>query len=245
MTPSLRDLQQRFAASLLADTAADPGLAVYRNTVVANYRNAMAATYRVVRELTGRAFFDAAVDAFVAAHPSTAGDLNVYGDELGAFLADYPYAQDLPYLPDVARLEWAMDYAARAADAAGSAEATVASLSALGPEDLMRQRFRLDPSCRLLCSAFPVLRIWQAHQPGGDGDFDIDFDVPAEHLLVRRESASPLVERVAPAEYDWLTALAAGVPLGVALESAFARDPQFDVGAALGKHIASGTIQAG
>ena len=244
MAPSLRDLQRRFAASLLGETPLDVGLVVYRNTVRANYHNAMAATYRVVRELTGQAFFDAAVDAFVAAHPSAAGDLNVYGGDLAAFLADYPYAQELSYLPDVARLEWAMDEAARAADAAGSAEATVATLSALGPEDLMRQRLALDASCRLLRSEFPILRIFQAHRAGGDGDFAIDFDVPAEHLLVRRENGSPLVERLAPAEYEWLAALGAGDMLGAALESAFARDAQFDAGAALGKHIANGTIHA-
>jgi hypothetical protein len=202
----------------------------------------MAATYRVVRELTGPAFFDAAVDAFVAAHPSASGDLNVYGGELATFLAKYPYAQELSYLPDVARLEWAMDEAGRAAGEAASAEAPVATLSALGPEELMRQRLALDASCRLLRSEFPILRIFQAHR--ADGDFAIDFDVPAEHLLVRRDGASPVVERLAPAEYEWLAALGAGHTLGVALESAFACDAQFDAGAALGKHIGNGTIHA-
>jgi len=242
MTPSLRDLQRRFAASLLAESPLDAGLDVYRSTVTANYRNAMAATYRVVRELTGQAFFDAAVDAFAVAHPSASGDLNVYGGDLAAFLDNYPHAQQLSYLPDVARLEWAMDEAARAADAAVSAEATVAALSTLGPEELICQRLALDASCRLLRSEFPILRIFQAHR--ADGDFAIDFDVPAEHLLVRRDGASPVVERLAPAEYEWLAALGAGHTLGVALESAFACDAQFDAGAALGKHIGNGTIHA-
>src|SRR5262245_44301191 len=107
MSVSLHELQRRFAASLV-DTDTDPPTAVYRNTVAANYRNHLGATYAVVRELTGTAFFNAAVDAFTISNPSTGGDLNVYGKEFADFLATYPYARDLPYLPDVARLEWAL-----------------------------------------------------------------------------------------------------------------------------------------
>ncbi len=236
--PSLRDLQRDFAASL--ESGGDARVDVYRHTVAANYRNALGATYRVVRELTGRAFFDAAVDAFVAVHASTTGDLNVYGGEFAAFLADYPYALDLPYLPDVARLEWAIDEASRAADAGGSREAALAKLSALAPDALIASRFSLHPSCRLLHSRFPVMRIWQAHQDGRD--FAIDFDVPADDLLVHREDDEPVVERLAPAELAWLASLAGGDDLGTATGHAFALDESFDLGAALGRHIAGGVL---
>ena len=106
--PSLLELQRRFAAALLTPAPpADPGLATYRGTVFANWRNALGATFVVVRELTGAPFFAAAVDAFARTHPSRGGDLNVYGDVFPDFLATYPPAQGLPYLADVARLEWA------------------------------------------------------------------------------------------------------------------------------------------
>jgi hypothetical protein len=86
-------------------------IAIYRRTVFANYRNALAATYPVVKRLVGAPFFNTAVDSYVHAHPSASGDLNVYGDAFGDFLAAYPHAANLPYLPDVARLEWAIDEA--------------------------------------------------------------------------------------------------------------------------------------
>ena len=84
--PSLRELQTQFAAAVLADTG-DRGerIAIYRNTIFANYRNALGATYPVVLQLVGRPFFDAAVDAYVLTHPSTGGDLNVYGDRSRRF----------------------------------------------------------------------------------------------------------------------------------------------------------------
>ena len=111
-------------------------LAIYRRAVFANYRNALGATYPVVKKLVGEPFFHAAVDAFVLAHPSVSGDLNVYGGEFGAFLAGYGPAAALPYLPDVARLEWAMDEASRAADDDASPDAVLAAFAAVTPERL-------------------------------------------------------------------------------------------------------------
>src|SRR4029450_4994245 len=126
--PSLRDLRSAFAAPLFpggdaapsfatvpADRAAER-IAVYRRAVFANYRNALAATYPVVKRLTGAPFFHAAVDAFVATHPSTSGDLNIYGDTFGAFLASHAPSAGFPYLADLAALEWAQDEANRAAE---------------------------------------------------------------------------------------------------------------------------------
>ena len=91
-------------------------IAPYRHSIRRNYRNALGATYRVVKRLVGEPFFNAAVDAYVAAHPSGCADLNVYGDRFDRFLADYPPARTLPYLPDVARLEWAIDRVHNAAE---------------------------------------------------------------------------------------------------------------------------------
>lgn len=242
---SLPDLQRRFAAALLDPAGTpDPRMAVYRNTVFANYRNALGATYRVVRELTGAPFFDTAVDAFALAHPSTGGDLNVYGGAFADFLAAYPYARDLPCLPDVARLEWALDEASRAAEPAGSREDLLAELGAVPGEDVARQRFVLDPSCRLLHSAFPVLRIWQVHHQDESADRSVDFAAGPDHLLIRREAAVPVIERIPAGDCAWLAALADGADLAGALEAALAADRDFDLGNALRAHIAAGTLQS-
>jgi hypothetical protein len=252
--PSLRELQQSFAGALFAPDRAPPSfgiaapadpserIAIYRNAMFVNYRKALGATYAVVRRLVGTPFFNAAVDEFVRAHASTSGDLNVYGDELGNFLAGYPHARDLPYLPDVARLEWAVDEAQRAADGARAPEAVLAALAAVAPEDLASVRFQLDPSCRLVASAFPILRIWQVNQPDHEGDDTVDLDAGADALLIRREDAGVSLAQLAPGEHAFVAAIAAGASLGAALEGAQAADAAFDLGAMLRKHIANGTI---
>ena len=131
---SLAELQQRFARSLNAPEGAAPefdvaGAAppsermdIYRRAVCANYRKALGATYPVVRGSSANRRSADAVDAFVRAHPSASGDLNDYGDAFGTFLAQHPSTTALPYLPDVARLEWAIDEVNRAADGASRPE---------------------------------------------------------------------------------------------------------------------------
>jgi hypothetical protein len=239
MSASLHELQRRFAASLLGSTA-ERGMAVYRNTVTLNYRHALAATYPVVRELTGRAFFDTAVDAYANAYPSGGGDLNVYGGEFADFLAAYPHAKALPYLPCVARLEWAIDEASRAADQAASPAGVLAALAGTPAHALAQQRLALDASCRLVHSPFPVMRIWQAHQTGFDGR--VDLDAGADRLLVRRERSAPSVARIAPADFAFLHALRDGGDLAAAFDAAVAVDGDFDLAVALRTFIADGTI---
>ena len=58
-----------------------------------------------------------AVEDDSLAHPSRSGDLNDYGEDFADFLADYPHARELSYLPDVARLEWLVQIVYYAADA--------------------------------------------------------------------------------------------------------------------------------
>ena len=240
---SLREMQTRFADALLGDTG-DIGerIGIYRNTVSANYRNALGATYRVVAQLVGKPFFNAAVDAYVLACPSTSGDLNVYGDRFGDFLATYPHAKELPYLPDVARLEWAVDEASRAADALGTPDALLRALAAIPAESITAQRFALDPSSRFVTSDYPVLRIWQVHQPAFEGDITVAFGAVTDHLLVRREAGAAVIERLPPGDFALLRALGRGVDLAAALDAAMTADANFDLGTALRVHIANHTL---
>jgi hypothetical protein len=254
--PSLRELQQRFADAAFAPhgTAPEFGvvppadgaqrIGIYRTALFANYRNALSASYPVVLRLTGAPFFHAAVDVFVRARPSNSGDLNVYGDAFGDFLADYAPAAALPYLPDVARLEWAQDDAHRARDTLPVPESVLATLAAAPADRLPLLRLALEPSCRLIASPFPVLRIWQVNQPGFEGDARVLLDEGGDTLLVRRDVHGVSIERIGAGDFAWLAALSGGAPLGAAIDAAQAADATFDLGAALSAHIAAGTIAA-
>ena len=195
-----------------------------------------------MKRLVGAPFFNAAVDAFVVAHPSASGDLNVYGDAFGAFLAGYPPAAELTYLADVAALEWAQDEANRAADAESSPQAVLAALAAVPPERLPSTTLALAPSCRLVASRHPVLRIWQVNQDGHTGDMRVDLDAGPDRLLIRREAQGVTIERIGAGLHAWLAALAAGLSLGDSIDAAQHADASFDFGPTLAASIADGTI---
>jgi hypothetical protein len=252
--PSLRELQSDFAATLFASGDAVPPfatvpadraaerIAVYRRAVFANYRTALAATYPVVKRLTGAPFFNAAVDAFVAEHPSTSGDLNIYGDTFGAFLASHAPAAEFPYLADLAALEWAQDEANRAADGESSPRDVLAELTIMATDELPAALLTLAPSCKLVESRYPILRIWQANQADSPANERVSVDPGSDRLLIRREPGGVTIERVGAGEYAWLAALSAGLSLGEAIEAAQDADALFDLGTALRARIEDGAI---
>jgi len=250
--PSLSDLQRSFvAATLFGDDAALAALgvasgkaetaasiAIYRNNVFANYRRALAATFPVVRALVGASFFSAMVEAFVRAHPSRRGDVNRYGGELPRFLGGYAPSCRLPYLADVARLEWAMDQAAIASDAD---PIDLDALAAVPPERLGALRLRLHPSVSFLVSTYPILHIWRANQPGHE-DERVDLAEAGDSLLVARGTDGVFAQRLGPGSDAFLRALAADADLTQALDRALIAEPSFDLGAALRTHVADGLI---
>ena len=254
--PSLRELQRAFsAAAIFSDTAALASLGVvagalqrearidiYRATVLGNFRRALAASYPVVKRLVGAAFFNAASDNFVRGHPSTRGDINRYGADFAQFLDTYPPAQDLKYLPDVARLEWAIDQANIARDAASL---HLAALSAVPAEMHGELRFSLHPSAQFIVSMFPILHIWQANQPECSADENIDLAEGGDTLLVLRRQAADggiAIERISHAEHLLLALLAAGRPLDEAAGRCTAVSPEFDLVAVLRSHVSGQTI---
>jgi hypothetical protein len=253
--PSLRDLQRGFAAvTVFGDSAALAGLgivgdgiaaasrmAIYRNNVFGNYRKALAATYPVVRRLAGAPFFDAAIEAFVREHPSTRGDVNRYGGDLPRFLTTYGPTRMLRYLPDVARLEWAIDQANIAGDAGGLDLAALAGVAADAWSEL---RFVLHPSARLVVSIHPILHIWRVNQPDSAGDESADLGKGGEQLLVLRTVHGVTIERLDAGEHALLATLSAGVKLADAARRAEDADPAFDLAVALQRYVAAHAIVA-
>ena len=194
---SLRETQRRFVEAVFSPetsidfVAGSPAfahdrMAIYRRTIFANYHKALSASYPVVKRLTGAPFFHAVVETFAHTQPSQSGDLNIYGESLGEFLATYPPAADLPYLADVARLEWAIDEAHRASEVSFAPKSVLAALAVAPPDRLPALRLCLEPSCRLVASPFPILRIWQTNQPGYSGNDRVMLDAGGDALLVRR-----------------------------------------------------------
>jgi hypothetical protein len=241
----LHELQQTIARSILADRpealaaivredglAFDKRLQVYRNNTIISLTEALRATYPVVAALVGEKFFGFAAKAFISGDPPQAPRLAEYGGGFAAFLATFESARTLPYLADVAALEWAMNEAHHALD---DVALTPQDLSTVPQENAPSIVLELRRSCRLLQSKYRIDRLWQAHQPGGSlQDLAIDGDC---HLLVYRPQDDVEMMTLDAVGFALLSRIGEGATLEAAYETAAGIDPVFDLSGALGIHL--------
>jgi uncharacterized protein len=234
------DTEDHFAASLLDPEAPLPvslsspdgrsvrrRFAVHRNNVAAGLINALTSRYPVVQRLVGEDFFRAMARVYVTSEPPRSPILSLYGETFPAFLETFPPATAIEYLADVARLEFARGCAYHAADRLPLGNEVFTSLDRVG---LAKLRFLLHPSLSLVGSRFPIVSIWKAHQGDEIGPIE---DWRAEAALVIRPVLEVEVWRLPPGGLSFLSRLADGATLSLALEAGSAAAADFDVTANL------------
>ena len=172
---SLSEQQNQLIAQILASDAAVPnrGLAAYRANALANAKRALSSTFPVIAQLVGDDNFSFVSRGFLRGFPPQRGDLAQWGEKLGFFLTQIPQLASLPFLADVAHLEWALHTCAGDMDQAQD----LGSFAALTEYDPSRLLFRLAPGAGLLASAYPAAAIFLAHHGQLNRvDLDVAFD---------------------------------------------------------------------
>lgn len=252
--PELATLQSQIRAMLLGETAATlanailaDGLSagerldVYRNNTFVSLKTVLRDAFPAVCRLVDERFFLYAADEFIRAFPPRQACLFAYGEDFPDFLAAFPPCRHLPYLADVARLEWLMQRAAHAADATALMPDALAAVSEVHVSDLA---FRFDPSIGLLASPWPVDRIWRANRPGAEAGSEIDLDSGGVCLEVRRIADDVTMRSLDPATFAFRAALARGERLEGAAEAALTLRPDFDLAAAFRDLFQEGVVSA-
>lgn len=226
----LRESRQALAGIIANGLEPEQRLAIYRNNMLLGLTEALRDVYSVVNRLVGESFFNRLAQAYILDFPPQSGCLLNFGGRFAGFLSAFAPAQGLPYLPDVARLEWYCHEACHEADETGL---DVSSLAGVPANLYGELRFRLHSTARFLASGYPVLRIWQSNQSGYTGDDRINLDEGGCRLLVFRPLLEVEIVQLGDPEYCFLTALCSGVTLVEAVEQAYAADPGFEVQACL------------
>ncbi|MET4175327.1 MULTISPECIES: DNA-binding domain-containing protein [unclassified Bradyrhizobium] len=208
---------------------------VYRNNVTVSLIDALAATYPAVQRITGADFFRAMARFHIRETPPTSPLLFEYGRDFPAFIERYEYAQSLPWLADVARIERAWLDAYHAADAAAFSPIP---LSKVAPDQLADLVFTTHPATRIIRSSSAAVTIFSANR-GTEPAGTIDAATP-EDALITRPDFDVTVRRFPPGGAIFLACLTSGRPLGEAAAAALEDFPAFD----LATNIA-GLIEAG
>lgn len=175
-----RDKREAAAVLVKAHGALDAAqrVGIYRNSVHGILLQYLGSLYPVCQQLLGEAFFEAACDRYVDQSPPTRPFLAEYGDGFTAFLLQHPALASMPWIADVAQLEWARHQAWNAVNQPPSDFAQLTGLDAVQQESLV---LHTPASGHLLQSDYAIHAVWLAHQPE-----DHPEKLPLEHIALQQ-----------------------------------------------------------
>ena len=240
----LLETQSAWRAALFGRGAAPAGIraadaearfAIHRGTVMESLVQSLGHAFPVARKIATPENFRVVALAYIRAEPPRRPVLAEYGAGFPDFLAGFAAAaDDLPFLPDLARLEWALHTAYFAADAPSLAPET---LGAIAPEALGGARLALHGAARLVGSAHPIWTAWRDETVPGPA-------LPGQHVLVARPETRVDAYEIETGDAAFLGTIAAGATLEKAALAALAADARFDFAAVLAAHLQRGTFAA-
>ncbi|GES43129.1 DUF2063 domain-containing protein [Rhizobium dioscoreae] len=244
--------QSEFAAALVDPALAVPNgltawngqqparrFSVYRNNVAIGLIGALASRFPAAERIVGEEFFAAMAHEFIRLHPPRSPLLLAYGDDFPDFAESFEPAQEIPYLPDVMRLEALRGRAYHAADAVPLDAALVATIE---PAGLAELAFVPHPSASVTRSAYPAITIWAMNT--GEIELEDISDWTGEDALVIRPQMIVEVHRLPPGGAIFLEELFSGAALGRAYETALAEAANFDLSANLAGAFTAGAFMA-
>jgi len=208
---------------------------VYRNNVAVSLTEVLVGAFPVIYKLVGDDFFRAMAGVYLRKHPPASALMMFYGDEMPGFLEEFEPAENLGYLPDVARLEIALRQSYHGEDVPPIQPDI---LQTLPVERLMRAKLLFAPTIRLVRSRWPIHGIWLANtQPDAPKP-----EMKAENVLVTRPEFDPLVTLLAPGAGLFIDSLTKGKTFGEAYDLTAEKVESFDLSASLGVFLSGAAI---
>lgn len=201
---------------------ADLRFDVYRNNVIVSLIDALANTFDVVQQLVGEPFFRAMAREFLRDPVNLPASpvLAHYGEDFPKFIAAFEPASSLPFLSEVARLEWMRLQALHAADEAPAESEYLSTRNESVPTSAP-VKLSFHPAAALFISGYAAVSIWAAHQ-GLKKLADVIPNQPEQALILRPGLEVELLP-LEPDTANLVARLMAGEPL-----QSLRREPAFN-----------------
>lgn len=166
----LRQLQQDFAKEFVTpneksafvgriqsseNLTAEQRFNIYCNSISEGITHALSTTFPVCNKLVGEEFFGGLCRYFIKHFPSHSPNLNDYGEDFAQFIENFEHTQSVPYMSDVARLEWAW-----------------------------HKVYLSIKDNYLISSSYPIHKIWEVNQDDYEGDMYVNLDEGKVKLVV-------------------------------------------------------------
>jgi hypothetical protein len=195
------------------------GLKVYQSNGHALAQRALGAAYPVLAQMLGVDSFADLARTLWHAHPPQRGDIAQWGQALADFVRSSEALQSEPYLPDVARAEWALHCCATALDV----QADLASLALLTTQDPQTLTLQLAPGLCTLSSPWPLASLLLAHLEGSPSLAEVGLQLKnrcQQNVVIWRAGLQPKLRQAHAGELDFLQALQEGMALEPAVDAA-------------------------
>ncbi|MGB6977257.1 MAG: DUF692 family multinuclear iron-containing protein [Gammaproteobacteria bacterium] len=211
---------------------------VYRDSMTEALILTLTSIYPVCQQLVGTEFFRGMAQRYICQTPSLSPDLSDYGLFFAEFIAQFPPAQQLPYLADVARLEWAWWSTFHNPNVL-SVNPDWAALASMTETEQSHVILQLCAPHHLLASPYPIQQIWQMHQ---DNNFKniINFHENTAYLFIWRDNFTVKIETITRLEWTLLRALQQRQDLATLCETITAYDATANIA-----QILPGLVQRG
>ena len=155
---------------------------IYSSGYVTRIAEALENDYPATARILGSGAFRSLTQRYVVTHPPRSFDLGRAGDRLPSFLQNDPLGRKLPFLPDLAMLEWAIAEAFIARDAEPLRWADLQAMEAAAILDLP---IELTPGTTWIDSAWPLKEIWECRNRP-DSEIDLQVEGRSSTVLVFR-----------------------------------------------------------
>ncbi len=188
-------------------------LDIYRGSILGGMTSGLAGIYPVCEKLVGEHYFSQMVAGYLKQFPSDSPDLGQYGEHLAHYITLFEPAQDLIYLPHVAKLEWLWHQAFNALHTSSKQDEiqAISELAQLDKEQQAKILFHLTPSANLMKSHMPIHIIWQVNQDDFNGDKSVNLNEAGGNYLVwRNEKFNMHIDVLSDDEFYFLEAITQG-----------------------------------
>jgi hypothetical protein len=250
---SLAELQRQFVRGLnsqntaifdlirATDTlSAQQVFAIYKSSINGALQGTLKEIYPVCNKLVGDDFFIAMINEYIVQYKSYSPDLGGYGKDLAFFITNFEPAKSLPYLADIARLEWAWHAIFSAAPCQGINYTELAECYVTKGEQII---FSLPTASTLITSPYPIHLIWQANQEDRDNEQVIVLpDNRKFYYLVWRERLTMRIDPIIETEWQILSWIQAKMNLGGICQQLAVKFPRIKLESLLLKWVQVGWL---
>ena len=210
---SLEDLQNRFSESILLNSKEpiktsikleeeriETRLKIYQTNFILSLTESLRTIYPVVERLVGEEFFIFLSKSYIKKYPPKKPNLNIYGNQMANLISDSEECKNVPYLSDIAKLEWARHIAYFSKDVESL---SIKVLETIPKKNLEQITLTIHPSATLIKSKFTIFHIWELKQEENSDFSDINI-YDNEHGIVIRNNNNVINYRLNIHEFEWL-----------------------------------------